>query len=77
MFVPMPSDEVAAGLDLGVALLFEAAFDIDPGQEHDDKIFVYRFVGLCSKAAQLLSRPNHFGLSTWVPMLKEPSIACP
>lgn len=52
MFVPLPPDEIAVGLDLGAALLLEAAFDIGPSQEHDEQILVHRFVGAHPKVAQ-------------------------
>jgi hypothetical protein len=48
----MLPNQVAVGLDLGSAFLFEASFDIDPGCEHDDRLFVHRRVGLDSKVGQ-------------------------
>lgn len=57
LFVPMPSDDVAVGLELGGPFAGEATFDVGPSQEDDDHVLVTRLVGVPPEVGQA-----HLGL---------------
>ena len=52
MFVPMLSEDVAVGFDVGRAFVGETLFDIGPRQVYDDDISVHRLERLHAEIAQ-------------------------
>ena len=52
MFLPMPPDDIAVGLDLRRAFVLETLLNISPGQENDDHISVHRLIGLHAEISQ-------------------------
>jgi hypothetical protein len=52
VFVAMLPDDVAVGFDLSGAFVECALLDVGPSQEHDDHVFVHRFVRLHAEIGQ-------------------------